>query len=542
LAAGHEAPGQPLTLEQWERALTARGWVAYARQDYGAALDDFTEATQVDPRSYEAWLARGYALYGLKRYQDAQPDWERAAKLAPDWPAALFALGLTHWRLGLDAADRCAEYKLAAGYFQRGAAGENLWPQAAADQALAYRAAAHNQYLVGQYCPDYGRVKANQEAVSFYARAVALDPEPSYWYRKGWLSYAVAFDLRQSAASEAQTWLQGAIDDLEHAIQAAPRQPLYAYDQARMLYAAWSWAGGGPAGQAALLKARDRLHAALALDANDHDEYEPNSLLSTVALALAAAEGDLEEVARLSEAALARALAAGDMKAYRQTAASLRAYLLEHPEVDPAEVYWPLWDDRQARQEAVAALARPDLYWRYRAEYGFGLLADDKQKLILARDDSDRSFEQIMKSVAQDMEQAFALKPDEHRRMRDFYVDGNVGWLYLRRGDQRAAGGDLAGALTDYELATLRMKPHSKDAAGDLTEALFKAGQAALQLDQVPRALRLFERALDLMRTSGRDFGLAARVPEAAVQTLASEDPVLAGEISTLVEELSGNP
>ena len=161
---------------------------------------------------------------------------------------------------------------------------------------------------------------------------------------------------------------------------------------------------------------------------------------------------------------------------------------------------------------------------------------------MLARGGSDRPYEQIMRSVAEDVERAYALNPAEHQVWRDFFVDANIGWIYLRRGDDRADQGDLAHALADYELASLRIKPGSENAALDLAEALFKAGATALRLGELERGERLYGRALDLLRRSGDEFGLGRKVPDAidALQALAAEEPSLAPHVAPIVEALEG--
>ncbi|RPI49394.1 MAG: tetratricopeptide repeat protein, partial [Chloroflexi bacterium] len=310
LAVEEQAGGQALEPEQRERALTGLGWVAYARQQYDAALAAFEAATEAGPESYEAWLALGYALYALERYEEALPAWERAAELEPGSPIALFSLGALHWRLGrAPGHDRCSEYGQAAGYFERGAAVEDLWPQAAADQALTYRAAAQLQYLLGD-CPGFDQVTAYVKAVTGYARAVELDPQAAYWWRKGRLSYAVATLRRESNPPEARAWVYRAIDDIGQAIKAAPGEPVYLHDQAWMLYVAWTWSNKrGLTEHEGLLQARANLRAALALEPDDRGaSYRPNFWLDVVepeAVAGTLALGDGRREAGDSAGALA---------------------------------------------------------------------------------------------------------------------------------------------------------------------------------------------------------------------------------------------
>ena len=142
---------------------------------------------------------------------------------------------------------------------------------------------------------------------------------------------------------------------------------------------------------------------------------------------------------------------AADIKVVRSAANSLRDYLLAHPDVSPTDAYWPLRDDLPGRQVAVTRLAHPDLYWRYRAEFGFCLLSD--RQLMRRTPGNPEPYEAIFQSLASDIERAHALNPTEHQKWRDFFVDGNIGWLYLRRGDDYAKEGKYEQALADYEQA-----------------------------------------------------------------------------------------
>jgi hypothetical protein len=406
------------------RALVGRGWAAYLRvqddpagaeQHYDAALTDFRRATEVDVNSFEAWLAQGYTRYARSQYKDALPAWERAEQLEPHSPVALFALGLVHWRLGLNAPDRCAEYQQSGSYFQRAAAADTIVPQAPADRALAYRAAAQVQYLVGLYCEGYGPLRANMEAVGLYERAVDLDSQPGYWYRKGSLSHLVASALHESGdPAGACRWLQMALGDLEQALRALPGRQTYLEERASLLRDAATWAeerrAAGDAAEALAYyellarympeEAEGAFHAGmgcLALGdgagalawydeglrraAAARDRASSEEALAALYLAVAGDEtlpaapvlalfeaqgiqpgvhnpvaafelsvaalraGQMREYARLSNLGLEMAAAAGTKAAARQGAGPLRGYLLLHPEVDPTDVYWPLFQD-----------------------------------------------------------------------------------------------------------------------------------------------------------------------------------------------------
>ena len=57
------------------------------------AKQAFENAIQMKPESYEAWIGRGLALEGLKRYQTAIDSYDKAIGLAPDDGSSWVAYG-----------------------------------------------------------------------------------------------------------------------------------------------------------------------------------------------------------------------------------------------------------------------------------------------------------------------------------------------------------------------------------------------------------------------------------------------------------------
>jgi len=267
---------------------------------------------------------------------------------------------------------------------------------------------------------------------------------------------------------------------------------------------------------------------------------EPDTAKLSFDLALSAViQGDLAGAADLYNRGLELAADAADMAVVRSAAYSLRDYLLAHPAVSRTDAYWPLGDDLAARQAAEAGLAHPDLYWRYRAELGFRLLVD--RQLMRQAPDDEVSYEAIMKSVASDVEIAYTQNPTEHQTMRDFYVDANIGWLYLRRGDDYAEEGNYTEALADYERAADRIQPNSQDAALDLTEDLLKAGLTALRLGQPEQATGWYDKGVALVKSLDARFGLAEKKIQPAIDDLnklLEEQPDLAPSALPIVEQL----
>jgi tetratricopeptide (TPR) repeat protein len=234
--------------------------------------------------------------------------------------------------------------------------------------------------------------------------------------------------------------------------------------------------------------------------------------------------GDQAEAARLYNRGIELATAGEDIGAVRDAGYGLRDYLLAHPDLDRAEAYWPLYDDPIARERSVAGLDRADLYWRYRAEFGFSLLAD--RQLMREQPLHDEAYEQIFASISGDIERAYALNPTEHQRFRDFFVDGNIGWLYLRRGDDYRDEGNEAQALADYEKAAVRIQPAS--------------GNTALRLGQAERGAGWYDRGIDMVERLGDEFDLAQNVGPAIqeLQALLQEQPELAPTAQPLLDRM----
>jgi tetratricopeptide (TPR) repeat protein len=181
----------------------------------------------------------------------------------------------------------------------------------------------------------------------------------------------------------------------------------------------------------------------------------------------------------------------------------------------------------------VALLENPDLFWRYRADFGFRLITE----LFKRRPGEERTYEVIFTSLIRDIEQAFALNPDRHQVWRDFFVDANTGWLYLRRGDDYYTTGEYELALADYEEATRRIRPDSENATNDVTDATFKAGLTALRLQRFDAARSWYTAGIDLVeRYEGNDTALNSA--RAALEILLDENPTLASVGEPILEDL----
>lgn len=67
---------------------------------YAEAVSELTTVLDIAPRLAEGWVNIGYALLGLKRYQEARNAFLRAVDLRPDQTNAYYGLGETEWELG----------------------------------------------------------------------------------------------------------------------------------------------------------------------------------------------------------------------------------------------------------------------------------------------------------------------------------------------------------------------------------------------------------------------------------------------------------
>lgn len=266
-------------------------------------------------------------------------------------------------------------------------------------------------------------------------------------------------------------------------------------------------------------------------------EVDPADITdAATAFALAQAallDGRWQQAALLGNLGLELAVAAEDIVVVREAGANLAAFGLSYDNVDLTQWYWPLVDNGRGRETAVANLARPDLYWRYRAEYGFRVVRD----LFPAKAGWEASAARIYTQIIADVERAYALNPAEHQTWRDFFADANVGWHYLRRGDARYAAGSYQEALGDYLQAAQLIQPTSENALNDLTETVFKVGLTALRLEEFRLADEAYNTGLTLLaRYDGNDAQLGRAITD--LEALLAEQPELAPVGGAILEDL----
>lgn len=96
------------------RAAYEAGVQRMVARDYAGALPLLDRALALEPRLALAHVARGGALLGLRRFEEALADYEAALRLAPHLAAPHFGLGEANRGLGRTAAARAAYARYAA--------------------------------------------------------------------------------------------------------------------------------------------------------------------------------------------------------------------------------------------------------------------------------------------------------------------------------------------------------------------------------------------------------------------------------------------
>jgi tetratricopeptide (TPR) repeat protein len=273
---------------------------------------------------------------------------------------------------------------------------------------------------------------------------------------------------------------------------------------------------------------------------NSEVEVDPADITdAATAFALAQAallDGRWQRASLLGNLGLELAVAARDIGAVREAGANLAAFALSYDQVSLTQWYWPLLDTVGSRETAVANLDRPDLYWRYRAEYGFRLVRD----LFIARPGWEESAARVYTQIIADVERAYALNPAEHQTWRDFYVDANLGWHYLRRGDTRYEAGSDQEALADYLQATQLILPNSENALNDLTETVFKVGLTALRLAQFELSQEAYAAGLTLLaRFEGNEDQRPRAITDLETLLGQQQDPTLARFAEPILKALA---
>ncbi len=206
-------------------------------------------------------------------------------------------------------------------------------------------------------------------------------------------------------------------------------------------------------------------------------------------------QADYDRAADWHNRGLELAAANSDLSSVTEAANRMALALQENPNIDLLAAYWPVGDDRQGKETAVAAYTRPDLFWAYRAEFGFRLIF----RLFQASSGSEDQLERMFNEVIADIETAYSLNPEAHQVKRDFFVDANIGWNYFQRGQEHLAATRYPQAVADLEQAIQRMQPNSPNARNDTLDALFSAGLAELAQGNFAAAQEWYRQGVTLV-------------------------------------------
>ncbi|MGB3294504.1 MAG: tetratricopeptide repeat protein, partial [Phormidesmis sp.] len=86
--------------EQRAQLLVEQSWVFEAGRDFATALRCCEEATALQPTNYDAWFAKGVALFNLGRYEEVIAACDAALYFHPDKHRALHNKGIALFHLG----------------------------------------------------------------------------------------------------------------------------------------------------------------------------------------------------------------------------------------------------------------------------------------------------------------------------------------------------------------------------------------------------------------------------------------------------------
>lgn len=167
-------------------AFIRRGDAKYNRQNYQAAIADYSEAIRLSPENAQAYLGRGNAKYAVEQYQEAIQDYEEALKHDPDYAYAFNGRGNVKFAL--------KDYEAAIKDY---------------NQAIQ----ANPQFTLALV--NRGNVKSALKeihaAIEDYSQAIRLNPqyEPAY--------------LQRGIAKAALNNYQGAIEDYTQTIRLNPQ-------------------------------------------------------------------------------------------------------------------------------------------------------------------------------------------------------------------------------------------------------------------------------------------------------------------------------
>jgi len=180
-------------------AYNDRGFVKYKLKDYQGAIDDYTQAIRIAPNYALAYYNRGNAKYKLQDYQGAVDDYTEAININPNYSVAYNDRGFVKYKL--------KDYQGAIDDYTQAI-------RIAPNYALAYYNRGNAKYELQDY----------QGAINDYTQAINISP-----------NYNAAYYKRGNAKYKLQDY-QGAVDDYTQAIRIAPNYALAYYNRGNAKY------------------------------------------------------------------------------------------------------------------------------------------------------------------------------------------------------------------------------------------------------------------------------------------------------------------
>ncbi|MEH2048891.1 tetratricopeptide repeat protein [Nostoc sp.] len=215
-------PTNPVTIEQKSKSADTyynEGLEKYNNKDFSGAIEDYTQAIEINPNYANAYMNRGLAHYDLGDNQAAIEDYNQAIKINPNYANAYINRGLARYDLG-DKQTAIEDYNQAIeinpndanAYYNRGLARYDLGDNQAAiedyNQAIKINPNYANTYMargLARY-----NLGDNQTAIEDYNQAIKINPNyANAYYNRGLARYNLGNN-------------QAAIEDYNQAIKINP--------------------------------------------------------------------------------------------------------------------------------------------------------------------------------------------------------------------------------------------------------------------------------------------------------------------------------
>ena len=164
-------------------------------QNLNMSISYFHKATQIDPKSLDAWFLKGAALDGLKRYDAAIDAYHQAISINPNMTALWLKAGNDYMSLGNNTNALSYFHKATQidpksldAWFLKGAALDGLKRYDAAIDAY-HQAISINPNMTALWLKagnDYMSLGNNTNALSYFHKATQIDPKSlDAWFLKG---------------------------------------------------------------------------------------------------------------------------------------------------------------------------------------------------------------------------------------------------------------------------------------------------------------------------------------------------------------------